>query len=120
MSDKSDGGSPEKKRPEMNAITSSRKKRNKEEILASILDTAKLGATKTRIMYESFLSFSQLRRYLEYAVETGLLDLNLESKKYITTRKGTEYLKRFDDVYVTENNVMEKRRLLSEMLNRGD
>lgn len=97
-----------------------RKKRNREEIIASILDAARHGATKTRIMYVSFLSFSQLQRYLSMSVETGLLGLDSTAKKYLITSKGFEYLKRFDEVHSIENNVLEKRRSLSEILENKD
>lgn len=105
---------------DMKAVFPNRKKRNREEIIASILDAARLGATKTRIMYVSFLSFSQLQRYLNMAVETGLLGLDSTAKKYLITSKGFEYLKRFDEVHSIENNVLEKRRSLSEILENRD
>lgn len=104
----------------MKDVLPNRKKRNREEIIASILDAAKHGATKTRIMYVSFLSFSQLQRYLSMAVETGLLGLDATAKKYLITSKGLEYLKRFDEVHYIENNVLEKRRSLSEILENKD
>ena len=93
-----------------------RKKRNKEEIIASILDASRYGATKTRIMYVSFSSFSQLERYLEMAIDRALVGLDPNTKKYLITSKGLEYLKHFEDVKSIENNVVEKRRLLSEIL----
>ncbi|MEM2759466.1 MAG: winged helix-turn-helix domain-containing protein [Nitrososphaerales archaeon] len=93
-----------------------RKKRQKEEIVASILDAARAGATKTRIMYVSFSSFSQLERYLDMALEKGLLGLDPVTKKYLVTSRGLEYLKHFEDVRNIENNVVEKRKLLSQFL----
>lgn len=104
----------------MTLINSSKKKRNKEEILASILDTSKFGATKTKIMYVSFLSFSQLQKYLNYAMEGRLLDLDPAAGKYLTTNRGLEYLKRFEEVQSIENNMAEKRRLLSRILEEND
>ncbi len=104
----------------MKSVFPNRKKRNREEIIASILDAARHGATKTRIMYVSFLSFSQLQRYLSMAVETGLLGLDDTAKRYLITSKGFEYLKRFDEVHSIENNVLEKRRSLSEILENKD
>jgi predicted transcriptional regulator len=97
-------------------INSNKKKRKREEIIASILDTARLGATKTKIMYVSFLSFSQLQKYLNYALTTKLVDLDPIAGKYLTTNKGLEYLKRFEEVQNIENNIAAKRRSLTEIL----
>ena len=93
----------------------SKKKRSKEEIIASILDSARKGASKTRIMYGSFLSFNQLQKYLDYTLQARLVDLSY-SGKYVTTSKGLEYLKRFEEVQDIESDVTEKRRLLWDIL----
>jgi predicted transcriptional regulator len=104
----------------MKSIFSNRKKRSREEIVASILEAAKYGATKTRIMYVSFSSFSQLQRYLGIALESGLIGLDPNTGKYFITSKGLEYLKRFEEVQSIENNVVEKRKSLSEILESKD
>ena len=41
----------------MKSVFPNRKKRNTEEIIASILDAARSETTKTKIMYISYLSF---------------------------------------------------------------
>ena len=41
------------------------KYRSRTEIVAMILEAANGGATKTRIMYKAFLSYAQLREYLQ-------------------------------------------------------
>jgi len=97
-----------------------RKKRNAEEIIASILDAARAETTKTRIMYISYLSFGQLQRYINNALETKLLDLDPMNGKYRTTSKGFEYLQRFEEVNNIENNIVEKRRSLSAILENKD
>lgn len=104
----------------MKSVFLNRKKRNREEIIASVLDTARYGATKTRIMYVGSLSFRQLQKYLNYTVEMRLISLDSKAGKYLTTNKGLEYLKCFEEVQSIENNVIEKRRLLSEMLENND
>ncbi len=93
-----------------------KKKRRREQIIASILDTARYGATKTKIMYVSFLSFNQLQKYLNYVLKAGLVDLNRSTGKYQTTNKGLVFLKQFEEVQSMENNMMEKKRALSETL----
>jgi predicted transcriptional regulator len=52
--------------------------RERHSIISQILDTIKdnqgEGATKTSIMYKSYLSYVQLREYLSLLVERGLVD----------------------------------------------
>ncbi len=104
----------------MKSLVPVRKKRRSEEIIASILDTAKNGATKTRIMYVAYLSFSQLQKYMKYTMENRLIDHDPNEKRYLTTDRGLEFLRRFEEVHSIENNVMEKKRSLSEILEGKD
>ncbi len=105
----------------MTEIDAKRKNRTKEEIIAAILDSAKNGATKTKIMYVSYMSFNQLSRYLNYVLESKLIDLDYNnSGKYYTTTKGLKYLKELQEAYSIHQNFMEKKRLLSAMLQNSD
>jgi predicted transcriptional regulator len=60
--------------------------------MTSVLQAAIDGNSKTKIMYDAYLSFSQLKDYLAVLQENGLLEYNAEEKIYKTTRKGTEFL----------------------------
>ena len=51
------------------------KYRSRTEIVSNILDAANGGATKTKIMYISFLSYNQLREYLSVLVENNLKNI---------------------------------------------
>ena len=104
----------------MKSVFPNRKKRNTEEIIASILDAARSETTKTKIMYISYLSFGQLQRYINHALETKLLDLGAITNRYHTTSKGFEFLQRFEEVHNIENNIVEKRRSLSAILENKD
>jgi predicted transcriptional regulator len=44
------------------------------EILSTINDSGSEGANKTSIMYKSFLSYAQLKEYLSFMVEKGLVE----------------------------------------------
>ncbi len=52
--------------------------RGRQEIIALMLSTIKNsqgeGATKTSIMYKSYLSYAQLKEYLSLLVEKGLVE----------------------------------------------
>jgi predicted transcriptional regulator len=62
------------------------------EIIAEILDTAKNGAKKTRIMYSCGLSYRFVQKYLELLLETGLL---ISGNSYHTTDKGLGFLRKY-------------------------
>ncbi len=74
------------------------KYRSRMDIAAAILEIAQGGAIKTRIMYKAFLSFPQLKEYLELLQDGGLLDYVAEEKEYYTTEKGRQFLKMYKDV----------------------
>ena len=69
------------------------KPRDKNEIFASILNTASTGDVRlTKIMYSSFLSYTQVVEYLQSLVEMQLLDYNVVAKSYRITVKGLKFL----------------------------
>jgi predicted transcriptional regulator len=43
-------------------------------MLSTINDTGSEGANKTSIMYKSYLSYAQLKEYLSFMVEKGLVE----------------------------------------------
>jgi len=69
------------------------KYRNKTEIVGNILDAANGGATKTKIMYKSFISYNQLKEYLTILIENNLIEYLDGTQTFKTTEKGLNYLK---------------------------
>ena len=71
------------------------------DIVAQILQSAGHGisVTRTQIMYEVFLSFEELRRYLFLLTEEGLLadHGNGYQQLYKVTEKGIRFLKICDE-----------------------
>ena len=75
------------------------KYRSRTEITVLILEAANGGATKTKIMYKSFLSYAQLKEYFTMLIENGLIEyeekiLNI----YRTTEKGLRLLKIYNQI----------------------
>jgi predicted transcriptional regulator len=68
------------------------KYRSKTEIVVSMLEAARNGGTKTKIMYSSFLSSHQLRSYLKLVISTNLLAYDSTKKIYKTTARGLRLL----------------------------
>jgi predicted transcriptional regulator len=50
------------------------KNRDITEMLATMLEVAKGKVTKTKIMYSAFLSYSQLKDYLDILIENNLIE----------------------------------------------
>jgi predicted transcriptional regulator len=72
------------------------KNRTRSDIWYLILDSARQGEKRTRIMFKAGISGRQLRDSLETLVEKGLLDIIEEPKRYITTRKGIDYMEAYE------------------------
>ena len=77
------------------------KRRDRHEIVAEILETARGGAIKTHIMYKAKLSYAQLNEYLPLLVEKGFLEnltivKNRQTKHILkTSGQGEVFLQNF-------------------------
>jgi predicted transcriptional regulator len=73
------------------------KYRTRSEIVCQILTSAKdmNGVTKTRIMFQAFLSFAQLKDYLSILLENDLLIRDTKTNTYKTTDKGIKMLEAY-------------------------
>lgn len=82
------------------------------EIAAKIIEIAQSGVVKTKILYGATLSFSQLKDYLEFLQENGLLEYISEKKLYRTTEKGMHFLYGYEELqhmlYPKEREVLKK------------
>lgn len=64
------------------------KYRSRTEIVAMILEITSQGATKTKIMYKAYLSYSQLNQYMSFLIENKLIECKPGSELYTLTEKG--------------------------------
>jgi len=74
------------------------KYRSRTEIVSMILESANGGATKTKMMYNAFLSYNQLREYLSVLVENNLIEYLEGTKTFKTTEKGLNFLKMHNEI----------------------
>jgi predicted transcriptional regulator len=99
-------------------LDANQKRRDQLSIIADILESAKEGARKTKIMHTVNLSFVQLNDYLTFLVDNGLVRLSSVGKKevYIATIKGVLFAQMYHELIsmVTTQNE-EKAPLLSEL-----
>ena len=82
--------------------------RSRLKILASILSVVSdnAGAKKTQIMYQAYLSYSLLTRYLNDVLNAGLLVCD-DGNRYILTQKGERFLARFGEYHKSRDVVEE-------------
>jgi predicted transcriptional regulator len=74
------------------------KHRTRLEIVEEILSVIakEKGAKKTQIMYQAYLSYKLLVRYLKDVIASGLVICD-EDSCYMLTEKGEKFLERFSE-----------------------
>ena len=74
------------------------KYRTRTDIIVSMLEAAIHGATKTKIMYSSYLSSDPLKAYLELVIRNGLLAYDATKQRYRTTERGLRLLELYNSI----------------------
>ena len=74
------------------------KYRSRTEIVAMILQSARSGATKTKIMYKAYLSYTQLKEYLTFLQDNDLIKYEHGAQLYRITAKGRHFLEAYDQI----------------------
>ena len=67
--------------------------RCRSEITNMILESARSGTTKTKMMYQAYLSYTQVNKYLKYLQQNDLLTYDEVKQIYRPTEKGFRFLK---------------------------
>jgi predicted transcriptional regulator len=80
--------------------------RSRTDIVENILKVAETGAIKTKIMYGAFLSYPQLKAYLELLIDSGLLKYS--EGLYHTTENGKRFLKIYKEMRQTISSKEDK------------
>jgi len=89
------------------------------EIIANILEVAKEGSRKTRIMYLGNLSFDLVQRYLKQLERLGLIEVKTTSNDeriYTMTPKGQQFLADFYELQKHTEIAEGKRQVLERVL----
>ena len=84
----------------VDSLRGPRRNRNRLSIIAEVLDVARRGSGKTKIMYRASLSFSQISDYLPFLLDANLLEAvgNPKRRSYKTTNKGLRYLQYYMEI----------------------
>ncbi len=76
------------------------KYRSRNNIIRDIQDAANSGsATRTKIMYKSYLSYGQLKEYLSVLTDNGLLSYDAHTQTFKTTEKGLRLLGAYNQMH---------------------
>ncbi len=76
-------------------------RRNRLEIIQSILDIASMGATKTQIVYLANLNFRMADELLARLLRAGYVNLERSAKRrprFVTTQRGMAFLQEVEKV----------------------
>ena len=73
-------------------------KRDCLEITAEILSLCKRPQVKTRVMYETNLSWRMLQNYLSKLQSKGLLEVHHSLARYATTEKGLKFVEKWKEL----------------------
>jgi len=95
--------------------TGRRQYRSRLQIAADIIEIAKDGTRKTRIMYLGNLSFDLLQRYLDLLLSFGLIQVR-NGRGYIATEKGLHFLEEYRELRRLSEMAESKRRALERSL----
>ena len=99
---------------------SRRQYRNRIQIAADILEIAKDGSRKTRIMYLGNLSFELLEKYLDLLRNYGLIEIRSNNEKtYRATEKGRRFLEDYHELQKHSEIAETKRRVLEKILSKS-
>jgi predicted transcriptional regulator len=52
--------------------------------------------TKTKIMYQTFLSYNQLDEHLSFLIRKGLLNYDVNTRTFRITEKGLQFLEAYN------------------------
>ncbi len=81
------------------------KLRSRTEIICEILEAAKDGTIKTKIMYKAFLTYNQLKEYLSELIKNKLLEYSDDTQTYKTTEKGLNFLTMYIEIGEAFQNI---------------
>lgn len=94
-----------------------RQYRSRIQIAADILEIAKNGSRKTKIMYLGNLSFDLLQKYLDLLIGYDLIEINgAADKSYHATEKGLRFLDEYRELQKYSELVQSKKRILETSL----
>lgn len=56
------------------------------------------GFTRTKIMFKAFLSYAQVKEYMKFLQEKGLVEYEEGNSLYRITDKGRDFLRKWEEI----------------------
>jgi predicted transcriptional regulator len=91
-----------------------RKKRNRFELLADLLESSRGGAKKTTMMFRSNLSFRLLNKYLDFLIQNEFLEKT--DGKYYPSQRGLVYLHRFARYQRAKSDLLKTQQVIQSIM----
>ena len=82
--------------------------RSKTQIISDILQAADIGTGMTKIMYNAFLSYSLVTKYINFLMDNGMLMYDEKTGLYRILEKGSRFLRMYDEVNKLLNSKINK------------
>lgn len=79
-------------------------RRHKLDILAEILNFAKNGVKKTKLVYQANSNFTVMKEYLQTLIDRGFIE-SIDGH-LVTTDKGLEFLEKFEEMMAVFHSVV--------------
>ncbi len=68
------------------------------QIFVEILNFCQEPQVKTRVMYQTNISYKMLQKCLLQLLRVGLLEVHHSAERYATTKKGREFLSKWKEL----------------------
>lgn len=88
--------------------------RSKAEIISAILQATDSGASITRIMYSSYLSYTLTKKYINFLIENRMVAYEEKIHLYKTTEKGKKFTRMYGEINKMFNSKLNNPREFSK------
>lgn len=82
--------------------------RSKTEIISGILRATDSGASITKIMYNSYLSYTLTKKYVNFLMENHMVVYDEKIHRYKTTEKGKKFTRMYEEINKMFNSKFNK------------
>lgn len=72
--------------------------RSKTDIISAILKSSDSGASITKIMYNSYLSYALVKKYINFLKENQMVTYEEKTRFYKITEKGKRFLRMHEEI----------------------
>jgi predicted transcriptional regulator len=76
------------------------RRRDKEEIIYEILRAAQVPTTKTRLIYRSYLSGTEVNEYIRLLIQRNMLRFNELGTRLVITNEGKRFMQIYENMQI--------------------